>query len=114
MMMLVNPGTSSIREADKKLAKLGIAQFVTDLDLGALKVKRDKKGDCDGWFGFKVKSKRASISVLVPGIPMEQMRRMERDDSAWNFRRLYVEGSSWLWNYALERAKEELGGKRGD
>ena len=112
-MMIVNPGTSPMRDTSPKLAKAGIAQFVKDLHMEDLKIKRDKKGDNDGWYGFMLKSEHAKVSVLMPGLPMSAMRWMPGDkESAWVFQRLYVDGGSWLWKFALEIAGEGLSGRR--
>jgi hypothetical protein len=110
-MMVVNPGTQAMSETSPKLAKAGIAQFVEDLHPAKIKikVKRDKKSDNDGWYGFTLKSKHAKISVLMPGLPLEYMRGTKKDTTAsWAFQRLYVEGNSWYWNFALEIAQERL------
>ncbi len=108
-MMIVNMGTQAMCDTSPKLAKVGIAQFVEDLDIAKVKVKRDKKGDNDGWYGFTLKSKHAKISVLMPGLPLDYMRPAPgASKESIGFQRLYVEGNSWLWRFALEIARKRL------
>ncbi|MET9402659.1 hypothetical protein [Kitasatospora sp. NPDC002965] len=38
----------------------------------------------------------------MPGLSLDQVRWMnEPDQNIWNYPRLFVDGSSWVWWYAL-------------
>jgi hypothetical protein len=42
--------------------------------------------------------------IDMPGIPLEQVRYMKEDgQNIWDFPRLYVDGDSWVWYYAVRR-----------
>jgi hypothetical protein len=47
------------------------------------------------------------VPVDMPGLPLHQVALRE-GDNAWLFPRLYVDGNSWLWPYALNNARREL------
>lgn len=121
-MIIVNPGTGPIHNATLQNAEANISQLVSDIierlprDLAATSITatRDPGQDSadDGRYGFTIAlcltsagniSYEASRSVEMPGLPLEAVNFGARDDdSAWDFPRLYVDGSSWLWKYALE------------
>lgn len=59
----------------------------------------------DGRFGFKVTLpgyETYIVTVLMPGIALDKVRYMrEEGQDIWDFPRLYVNGSSWVWVFAL-------------
>jgi hypothetical protein len=47
--------------------------------------------------------------VLVPGLPLDALRCTPQDvRERWGLRRLYVEGNSYYWCYALDAARMAL------
>lgn len=45
----------------------------------------------------------------MPGWPLGQVR-WQPDADAWQFPRLYVDGGSWLWGFAVGIARGALAG----
>lgn len=42
------------------------------------------------------------FEIEMPGLPIEQVRWTGHEDGdIWDFPRLYVDGSSWVWKYAV-------------
>ena len=65
---------------------------------------RLKSEDEDGRFGFRVKVKGApyAVNVQMPGIALDKVRYMrEEGQNIWDFPRLYVSGSSWIWMFGM-------------
>jgi len=48
----------------------------------------------------------------MPGLPLDRVRYIGApEQNAWRFPRLFVDGNSWLWEFALEIARGALGEK---
>lgn len=115
MPVISNPGSGPVAHAREPSALANIKAFVVDLNVGDVTVHRtahDKKGDCDGRYCFTLargKGRRKKcVEVEMPGLPLRRVRLTENDD-AWQFPRLYVDGGSWLWPFAIEIARSCLG-----
>ena len=39
--------------------------------------------------------------VAMPGLPLERVRYMGEPQNIWDFPRLYVDGDSWVWEFAI-------------
>lgn len=51
----------------------------------------------------------------MPGIALENVRYVGADDqNIWDFPRLYVEGSSWVWEFGVRVATRMLDGRDED
>jgi len=105
MNVVVNPGTGEIQNASEAHARLNMAHFVADLNMAdSLEWVRLPDRDQAGRFAFLMFPSRGDCQkfhfVQMPGCPLSQVR-MEEGDNPWNFYRLYVDGSSWLWGVAL-------------
>jgi hypothetical protein len=49
-----------------------------------------------------------SIEIQMPGLPVERVRYMgETGQNIWDFPRLYVDDSSWIWQFALSVCKPD-------
>jgi len=63
----------------------------------------------DGRYQFSVwKTGKENNAVLIemPGLPLEEVRYIKpSEQNIWNFPRLYVDDSSWIWLYALGATK---------
>lgn len=56
----------------------------------------------DGRFPFIVTVDGVEHFVEMPGIPLHEVRYVKLpSQNIWDFPRLYVDGSSWVWQYAL-------------
>lgn len=107
--VFVNPGTGDIGGALLKDAQDNIKAFCRDLGLGPpeIKVTRTPKHDSEGRFAFRLHRGIRRCDVDMPGRPLEEVRYVE-GKNAWNFPRLYVDGSSWLWEFAIGFAQRAL------
>jgi hypothetical protein len=47
--------------------------------------------------------------VDMPGLPLRQVRWVDgKNQNIWNFPRLYVDGSSWVWKFAVSQLRSRL------
>lgn len=100
-MILINPGSGPCAGATKKTAYDNLERFIEELDIDGARWASDPDPSVesdDGRFAFVLANNERQVSVLMPGIPLES------DD--WT--RLYVDGSSWTWMFALSSAKRAL------
>lgn len=72
------------------------------------------KADETGRYAFVVRYTGRDAEVDMPGTTLEEVRYMKLpDQNIWNYPRLYVGGSSWVWFYAVEALREHLTGEEG-
>ncbi len=97
----------SVDGTKESYADKNIAHFVKDVNLSGLIYKRYKKGDSsDGRFSYELKfSKKRKIVVDMPGLPLEKVRWFQ-GKSLVGIPRLYVDGGSWLWEFAIDIVKD--------
>lgn len=111
MQIIINPGSGPVDDASEAEAQANIQVFVADLDLEDVNTVRLPDRDKDGRFGFllwrEVAGVGRCVTVDMPGIPLEQVRWRTGLDP-WQFPRLYVADSSWLWKFALTAAGGRL------
>lgn len=97
MVLIINPGTEDVEKPDIKQAEKCVEYFVKDLGIKDLVYTRDITQDGDGWFGFIFTKNSFSMKVSFPGINAD----VTRESVPFKSRRIYVDGSSWLWGYGL-------------
>lgn len=131
MGVIINPGTGPIADATRQNAEKNIECFIADLGLtGKVEVtfvkecretQYDNKthtfseGAPDGRFEFELTYEGRSIDVEMPGLPEHRVRYVGTDDqNIWDFPRLYVGGSSWVWCYGAGVAADALTGRDDD
>ena len=107
-MIVINPGTGPVTDASEAHAQINMAYFVVDLGLSdQLDWQRMPERDRDGRFSYilhwKAYGRCNRFHVIdMPGRPINEVRWTDGQDP-WLFPRLYVDGSSWLWGFALGR-----------
>ncbi|MEV7123954.1 hypothetical protein [Kitasatospora griseola] len=107
MPILINPGTGPLPEFTRTAAAENMAHFVEDLaQLGTVVAGFAAAPGLDygeGRYAFLLELPEGrSAEVQMPGMPVDQVRYMKTEDqNPFAFPRLYVDGSSWLWWYAL-------------
>lgn len=110
--VIINPGTGPVERAYAKEAWKNIRAFRRDLGFTNPRVTIERVADWDegdGRYGFRLVRGIRSCEVDMPGWPLERVRWMRRpEQNIWHFPRLYVEGSSWVWFYALSEAQRTL------
>jgi hypothetical protein len=105
--IFLNPGTGAVEGALEANSIKNIKQFVKDCD-PTLKWhwRRAKHLDYgNGRYAFLVfcdEFKKTKIEIQMPGWELSKVRFEDTESQdVWDFPRLYVEGSSWLWMFAL-------------
>lgn len=100
MQVFVNPGSGNVATGTREQSKINIKKFIEDLGVKA-KHRFLSVGD-DGRHNYKIWNDDGSHEVSMPAIPLEKVRYLNQaDQNIWHFPRLYVDGSSWVWSYAL-------------
>lgn len=106
-IITINPGTEPSPSATLENAVAIVDRICADLTIPRSSVTRRPSGDVDGFFGFTIAA-QPPFDIDVPG-----------EDPAVFFlsrpftsRRMYVDGSSWLWGFAIGAINRRLG--RGD
>lgn len=101
MRIAVNPGSGPVENATEDQARANLRAFLTDCDItGASYALGVNQGD--GRFRYKVSNGIKVVDLDMPGIPLEQVRWMDEDSGdIWDFPRLYIDGSSWIWCFAI-------------
>lgn len=107
-MIIVNPGSGPVAESSEDLAAKNMLVFLDDLrkQFPSEGFHGDEEcyGEEDGRFKFRVVRGGREFWVEMPGWPVEEVRYIGADDqNIWDFPRLYVDGSSWVWKFALNQ-----------
>jgi len=106
MQFIINPGTEAVPRATGKQAEKNIRRWAREAaaKLGGKRITLRKLGPSDeGRYPFFVKLEcngvQLGFTVLMPGIA-------NIDGGPWVSPRLYVDGSSWLWEFSFPHAEE--------
>jgi|SRR4051812_23443248 hypothetical protein len=106
-----------VEDATEKQAWENVEVFIKDTRLNGVEFGRHpeaKDGD-GGRFSYVLRLGDRSCEVAMPGIPTEKVRWLDRDgQNIWHFPRLYVNGSSWAWKFAVSQVREALTGEDDD
>jgi hypothetical protein len=122
---IINPGTGPCERPLLVNAWSAIRRFRRDLFDASLRTRHDlplaltepitieraaAQDDHErGYYGFRLQHPRRKIDVDIPGIPLIQLRYLGLpEQNAWHFQRLYVDGNSWLWEFAISITREAL------
>lgn len=106
MGIIINPGCGKIDNASEENAIVNIRHFVADLQDDKIKIIRYKEKDYnteydDGRYCFLLKKDNFVYEIQMPGLPLENVRWMNATQNIWDFPRLYIDGSSWIWGIGL-------------
>lgn len=104
-MFIINPGTENQKDTTEenaiKIAKI----FAQELDIPNLKLRRYKKRDDNrGWYGFNLILGDIKVELDIPGVEPDVFLKSKPFESP----RCYINGSSWLYNFALDIARGDL------
>lgn len=104
-MIIINPGAGPVDGATEGNAIENMRHLALDAELREF--ERTPKGDDEGRFSFDVVDKYGrKRSVDMPGLKLENVRWVDaKGQNIWNFPRLYVDGSSWVWKFAVSQLK---------
>jgi hypothetical protein len=114
MTIMINPGSGPVEGTTEEQAKANMEAFAKDLrDAGlyATGLTRNEPADDRGRFGYFLQMGDARrLEVEMPGTPLEQVRYTGEDDQdIWDFPCLYIDGSSWIWKFALSACEPPEG-----
>lgn len=100
--VLVNPGSGGVDDSDETNAITNIKHFITDCNVSGINFVRIPESDYgDGRYAFLLwKDTRCHI-IQMPGISLEKVRFIGKELNPYDFPRLYVDDSSYLWEFAL-------------
>jgi hypothetical protein len=105
MIVHINPGSGPVSDATEAHAAINITAFLDDLAIEHDVLRpaiRHGEMDEGGRFGWTIRVDDVWFEIEMPGIPLDQVRWIDGpEQNIWNFPRLYVDGSSWVWKYAL-------------
>lgn len=108
MTIIINPGTGPVFGATVEEASKNMAQLIIDAHIPDATFERMPTIDDRGRFGFRVLWGNKEWEVEMPGLPLERVRWLGSEgQNIWDFPRLYLDGSSWVWKYAMEILDEE-------
>lgn len=104
--MIVNPGTGPINNCEEIFAIDNIKHFITDLKIKYEAIRIPAKDYGEGRYAFLIYMDNICHEVQMPGLPLDKVRFVKSNDqNIWNFARLYIDGSSWVWLFALDMCK---------
>lgn len=117
MRIIVNPGSGLVVGANESHAIENMKAWCQDHSWNDLHFERMEDMDKNGRYGFAVwrdsiprwrkvgegiRIKNSIHDVMMPGLPLSKVRYVGgNDQNIWDFPRLYIDGSSWVWCYSL-------------
>lgn len=111
MPIFINPGSGPVN-GDIKNATANIAKFMEDLGLQGLRKRHLASLDRNGRFGYRLYYEGKHSDIEMPGLPLDKVRYVDSvTQNIWNFPRLYIDGSSWVWAFATGCAISALTGR---
>lgn len=126
--VVINPGTGAVLDASQLEAIVNMSQFRRDvadkimqetsykLLPSAIKIRRHRQNDYgNGRFCFRLYYDGKRTEIQMPGWTIDEVRFIQSEgQDAWQFPRLYVDDSSWLWCFAVNCASYDLLGTNDD
>ncbi len=107
MYVIINPGTGPVDGSSEDEARKNMEVFVEELRnrgnnvVGFERASNVEPDDGRYDYGVHIADGR-TVEIEMPGLPLEEVRFTGEDDqNPWHYPRLYVDGSSWLWKFAL-------------
>lgn len=101
MHVIINPGAGPVPGATLEHAEENLRHFLTDLGGEHVHSVRIPDLDEDGRFGFLIWQGQRCHEIEMPGLPIEHVRYLGDGQNIWAYPRLYVDGGSWVWKFAL-------------
>ena len=117
MQVFINPGSGPVIGANEVDASANMAQLLIDARLTSPgRYDRAPEADeGDGRFAFVVRCADRTCLVDMPGLPLERVRYLGTENqNIWHYPRLYVDGGSWVWKYAMDDLHRVLCGDIND
>ena len=106
--LILNPGSGPVDGGTAEQARDNMRVLVADVNAVAAEEAQQitdvtAAGEVEGRYVFTVTHANGETSeVDMPGLPLDRVRFMRGpQQDIWEFPRLWVNGSSWLWFYAI-------------
>jgi hypothetical protein len=93
-----NPGTGMIERSSEAAAAVAAELLRAEAACDSCRMVGH---DGSGRFDFVFLKNGQAVTVSIPGVPLEHLR-FESGLNPFDFRRIYVDGNSWLWPYAVK------------
>ena len=94
-----------------EVAQGNMAHLIADAGLDD-SVTVSFQGYNDGYCKFRLHRWLRTCDVSMPGFSIERVRYLGlANQNIWQFPRLYIDGSSWVWKFAIGIARERLIGE---
>jgi hypothetical protein len=97
-MIYVNPGSGPVDDSTRENADKNMVAFQADTNSDSFEFVR---AEDDGRFAYTLKRGDQTAEIEMPGLPLDEVRYLGPPQNIWHFPRLYVNGSSWVWKYAM-------------
>lgn len=105
----LNPGTGPVDGTTAEHAEANMQAFVQECGADYYDVVG---GENEGRYSFEVGAGERVFEVEMPGLPLDEVRYVGTEDqNIWNYPRLYVDGSSWVWCYGVSMARAIISGE---
>jgi len=109
MTVIINPGAGDVdTDLGFQQAYNNILKFIEDSEV-PLFVEVANHIPEGGRYLFKLGTPLKNDmkwEIEMPSLPLEQVRYIDSEkQNIWDFPRLYVDGSSWVWKFAIIRKK---------
>lgn len=101
--LALNPGSGPVAGAALHHAEDNMQAWLDEHPFEDMASERHQERDKGGRYGFLCRRAGKSSTYLIemPGLPLDQVRYTGPPQNIWDFPRLYVDGSSWVWCYSL-------------
>lgn len=112
MTVIINPGTGPVEGATRENAEANMRQLLADAEApeGTFEFVEEcvhyGTKEPSGRYRFMATLGVRACEVDMPGLPLDQVR----SDDLLRIPRLYVNGSSWFWGYAVGFVGDALHG----
>lgn len=111
-MPIINPGSGPVSATTEEDAVANMAAFVADLITDGQapgEVTRRPSGDYgEGRYCFDLAmDSDRTVEIQMPGRQLGWVRYVSEAQNIWHFPRLYVDGSSWAWMFAISVCKPD-------
>lgn len=107
MGIIINPGSGPVSGASEREARMALDSLLADLGAEWSADAGDGRDEGEGRWTYVIRHGGHPHKVEMPGLPVERVRYTGEDgQDIWDYPRLYVDGSSWVWRYALNVLRE--------
>lgn len=100
--VFINPGSGPVANATYANAEANIQHYLTDMGVQGLDYRLLDDTPDYGRYRFIIYRGTRCHIVDMPGLSLDQVRYVQQEhQNPWDFPRLYVDDSSWLWCFGM-------------